>query len=154
MQRFALLTIGKPKEEWVRDATDLYAQRIRHFAQIEMLELAPSRGKTAEQQRAEESERLLAMISKAEGEVWVLDETGEGMMSQSFAAKVSKARDEGTPIVFVLGGAYGFTDAVRKAGRRVIRLSDMTLPHELARVVFLEQLYRALEINRGSGYHH
>jgi 23S rRNA (pseudouridine1915-N3)-methyltransferase len=113
----------------------------------------PSKGRTPDQQCAEESERLLRYIERAEGQVYILDETGDRLTSPQFSEMITKARDAGTPMVFVLGGAYGFTDVVRKAGK-TLRLSDMTLPHELCRVLFLEQLYRAGEIARGSQYHH
>jgi 23S rRNA (pseudouridine1915-N3)-methyltransferase len=154
MQRVTLLTVGKPKETWVRDACELYVQRIRPSLSFTILELAPSRGKDGPAQQAEESDRILKSLESLPGEVWVLDETGKGMTSREFALSMSQARDMGTPMVFVLGGAYGLTEAVRKKAHKVLRLSDMTFPHELCRVVFLEQLYRTCEINRGSGYHH
>ena len=119
-----------------------------------VLELAPSRGKEAGQQQAEESERVLKMLEKMEGEVWLLDERGKAMTSPEFAAEMGRAKDMGRELVFVLGGAYGFTEGVRNKIAKKLRLSDMVLPHELCRVVFLEQVYRAGEIGRGSGYHH
>lgn len=154
MQRVTFLTIGKPKEPWVRDACDLYTQRLHHQLHFTVLDLAPSRGKDGPAQQAEESDRILKMLESMPGEVWVLDETGKGMTSGEFADAVGQAKDRGEQMVFVMGGAYGLTDAVRKKARRTLRLSDMTFPHELCRVIFLEQLYRACEINRGSGYHH
>jgi 23S rRNA (pseudouridine1915-N3)-methyltransferase len=154
MQRLTLLTVGKPKESWVKEACELYVQRIRPHVSFTMLELSPSRGKDGPAQQAEESDRILKSLESLQGEIWVLDETGKGMTSAAFASAIDGARDRGTPIVFVLGGAYGLTDAVRRKAGKVLRLSDMTFPHELCRVVFLEQLYRACEITRGSGYHH
>ncbi len=154
MQRVTLLTIGKPKEQWVKEACEQYLQRLRPQISLTVLELGPSRGKDGVVQQLEESERLLRSLESMQGDIWVLDETGKGMTSMEFAKHLGAARDQGTPSIFVLGGAYGLTDAVRKKARVVVRLSDMTLPHELCRVLFLEQLYRACEINRGSGYHH
>jgi 23S rRNA (pseudouridine1915-N3)-methyltransferase len=154
MQRITFLTVGKPKEPWVRDACELYLSRIRPQISLVVHELSPSRGKDGPAQQLEESDRILKMLENLEGEVWVLDETGKGMTSSQFAACIGQARDMGTTLVFVLGGAYGLTDAVRRKANRLLKLSDMTFPHELCKVVFLEQLYRACEINRGSGYHH
>jgi 23S rRNA (pseudouridine1915-N3)-methyltransferase len=76
------------------------------------------------------------------------------MTSIDFAKAVSKAKDNGRTMVFILGGAYGLTDAFKRAIPHHLRVSDMTLPHELCQVIFMEQLYRAIEIEKGSGYHH
>jgi 23S rRNA (pseudouridine1915-N3)-methyltransferase len=154
MQKITLLTIGKMKEPWAREAAELYIQRLRPQVSLTVLELAPSRGKEGPAQQAEESDRLLKMLESMQGELWVLDETGKGVTSVDFAGAIGRAKDAGAHIIFLLGGAYGFTDAVRKKAQRIVKLSDMTLPHELCRVLFLEQLYRACEINKGSGYHH
>ena len=89
-----------------------------------------------------------------QGQVWVLDETGNAFTSESFARELEKVVDRGDQVIFVIGGAYGLTDAVRSRADRIIRLSDMTMAHELCRAVFLEQLYRAEQILKGTGYHH
>ncbi len=153
MHRITLLTVGRLKETWARQAAELYIERLRPNVQLQVMELAPSKGRQAAQQQIEESQRLLAMLEKMEGEKIILDERGKGMTSRAFSTLIAHARDHGTPITFVLGGAYGLMDTIRTMGH-LLKLSDMTLPHELCRVVFLEQLYRAVEIGRGSGYHH
>ena len=154
MQKITLLTVGKLKESWAREAADMYVQRLRPSVSLTVMELGPSRGKDGPAQQAEESDRILKMLGSMQGEIWVLDETGKGMISKEFSKELEKAKDQGTHLVLVLGGAYGFTDAVRNKAQKLIRLSDMTFPHELCRVVLLEQLYRAFEIQKGSGYHH
>lgn len=154
MQKITLLAVGSFKEEWAKEAAAQYAARLRRDAELEIVEVPASKEKEPVRQKADESRRLLSAAAKTGGEIWVLDETGERLTSASFAQRMSRMRDAGTHAVFLLGGAYGLTDEVRAAAHAVIRLSDMTLPHELCRVVFLEQLYRACEINRGSGYHH
>ena len=113
-----------------------------------------SKEKDAERQKADESHRLIAAMKKMHGTVWILDERGKAMTSPAFAKEIEKAKHAGTPMIFVLGGAYGLSDDVRALSQTHLRLSDMVLPHELCRVVFLEQLYRATEIAKGSGYHH
>ena len=117
------------------------------------MELPASKEKDPDRQREDESTRLLGAAKKLDGDLWILDERGKGMTSEIFAKELGKAHDTGTTLIFILGGAYGLTDAVRSAGR-LLRLSDMTLPHELCRVMFLEKLYGVGEINRGTGYHH
>ena len=153
MHRITLLTVGRLKEPWARAGAELYIERLRPQVQLQIMELAPSKGRQPAQQQIEESQRLLAMLEKMDGEKIILDERGAGMASTAFASFIGGARDRGTPLIFVLGGAYGLTDVVRKSGK-LLSLSKMTFPHELARIVFLEQLYRAVEIARGSGYHH
>ncbi len=154
MQRVTFITIGKPKEPWARDAAEMYVQRLRPQVSLTVMDLGPSRGKDGPAQQAEESDRILKMLESMQGEVWILDETGKGMTSKEFAQTIGHAKVRGMHLIFVMGGAYGLTDAVRKKGHKMLRLSDMTFPHEMCRVVFLEQLYRATEINKGSGYHH
>lgn len=153
MQKITLVSIGRPKESWARDASVFYTERLKHAIKFEIMDLPASRETDPVRQMEDESRRLLAFIADQDADVWVLDERGKAMTSPAFAQEIGNARDAGRPLIFLLGGSYGLTDAVRKAGK-TLRLSDMVLPHELCRVVFLEQLYRALEINRGSGYHH
>jgi 23S rRNA (pseudouridine1915-N3)-methyltransferase len=116
-------------------------------------ELPASKATDSAKQQGEECDRILKILNNVDGDVWVLDERGKAFTTVQFAHELSKATDRGTPLTFVLGGAYGLTDDVRKKGK-LFQLSAMTLPHELCRVVFLEQLYRACEVNKGSGYHH
>jgi 23S rRNA (pseudouridine1915-N3)-methyltransferase len=153
MHRITLLCIGSLKAGWVRGACEEYSARLRSHVRLTIVELPTSRERIPERQRSEESQRLLRALDRVEGRVVILDERGARTTSPQFSKILAEARDAGTPMTFVLGGAYGFSDAVREAGETV-RMSDLTLPHELARILFLEQLYGACEIGRGSGYHH
>ena len=132
----------------------MYEDRLQRHVQFEVIELPPSKQKDAEKQKEEESQRLLDAAVKLDAVLWVLDEKGKAMTSPQFAQALDQLTDAGRSIVFILGGSYGLTDAVREAADVSLKLSDMVMPHELCRVVFLEQLYRAGEIQRGSGYHH
>lgn len=154
MHRISLLCIGNLRESWARDAAKLYTERLKHVFDLRITELVPSHQPNASGQKVEESERLIVSAEKAGGALWVLDETGQQMTSKEFADEIGQLRDRGEPLTFILGGSYGLTDNVRKAAKKIVRLSSMTLPHELCRVVFLEQLYRASEILKGSAYHH
>jgi len=153
MQRVTLLCVGSIKESWAREGCAFYLERLERVAKFDVVELPPSKEKDPEKQKRDESARLIDSANNLGGALFVLDETGKGMTSDQFAQLVGMAKDQGTHLVFMLGGAYGLVDDVKHAGKR-IRLSDMTLPHELCRVVFLEQFYRATEILKGSGYHH
>lgn len=119
-----------------------------------MTELPASKQKDSTKQREEESQAILKKLEKLSGQVWALDERGEAMTSQSFASAIEVVADRGDSVIFVIGGAYGLSDSVRERANQLLRLSDMTLAHELCRMVFLEQLYRAEQIMKGSGYHH
>ncbi len=153
MQRITLLCIGAVKEAWAKDGCAQYLERLERAAKLDVVELPPSKEKDPDKQQRDESARLIDSANKIGGALFVLDETGKGMTSAQFSVLIGAAKDQGTHLVFMLGGAYGLVDDVKHAGKK-IRLSDMTLPHELCRVVFLEQLYRATEILKGSGYHH
>jgi len=153
MQKITLLSIGKVRTPWIADGCAEYAKRLKTAASLLLYELPPGKSPDPARQRDDESGRILETARKLKGEIIVLDETGTRVTSAQFAEALAGARDTGTHLIFLLGGAYGFSDSVRQAGK-TLRLSDMTFPHELCRLLFLEQLYRAGEINRGSGYHH
>jgi 23S rRNA (pseudouridine1915-N3)-methyltransferase len=154
MQRIVLITIGKVKESWAKDACTFYGDRLKHaLKKFDIIELPASRESDSKRQMIDESERILKFLKGYDAEIYILDERGKGMKSPAFAKTINDAKDAGRTIVFVLGGAYGLTADVRSKGS-LLKLSDMVLPHELCRVVFLEQLYRATEIMKGSGYHH
>lgn len=151
MAKVTLLCVGALKFAWAKDACEQYLLRLGPTVTVK--ELSAGKQRDPGKQMQEESDKLLSALEDCEGPVWVLDERGKEMTSPQFAKEVGAAHDRGETLTFVLGGAYGLIDAVR-AGRKMLRLSSMVLPHELCRVVFLEQLYRAREILKGSGYHH
>ena len=98
--------------------------------------------------------RIEQGLKKLSGIILLLDERGTEMTSKEFASFLIKKRENGDTLIFVLGGAYGVGEEIRAKGYQTIALSRMTLPHELCKLVFLEQLYRAHTILEGRGYHH
>jgi 23S rRNA (pseudouridine1915-N3)-methyltransferase len=154
MQHITLLTVGSPRAAWVREGAADFAARIGHALRFEIVSLPASKSTDPGKQREEESQRILDALDGHDGQVWVLDERGKQLSSVQFADAISACRDRGEALTFVLGGAYGMNDALRKRADRLIALSTMTLPHELCQLLFLEQLYRATQIMKGSGYHH
>jgi 23S rRNA (pseudouridine1915-N3)-methyltransferase len=154
MQKITLLCVGKVSTSWVGEGCKQYLDRIKTLARVDVHEIDDSREKDPDRQRRDESARLLSAMAKHKGDSIVLDETGERCTSEAFAKLIGQMFDSGSPAEFVIGGAHGLSEEVRKTGKRVLRLSDMTLPHELARLFLVEQIYRALQIQRGSGYHH
>jgi len=140
--KIRLVSVGKdkgPTSELARE----YAQRIGRFADIEVLELRAA-GPSAEAE---------ALLGKVRGELWALDERGTMLASKELAARLGKLRDSARALTVCIGGDEGLAPRVRDEAQLVWSLSPLTLPHRLARVVALEQIYRAFEILRGGPYH-
>ena len=154
MQRISLLTVGSVKTDYFRFGCEDYVKRLGRTCTFDVIEVPASKQKDAQKQQEEECQVLLQRIEKLSGALWVLDEGGMQYTSANFAQEIGMCADQGQTLTFILGGAYGLTDSLRQKADKILALSAMTLPHELCRLVFLEQLYRAQEIRRGSGYHH
>ena len=149
-----LICIGKLKTSWTREGCQEYSKRLQPMMNLEITELPASKQKDPQKQKEEECASLLKALEKMNGKIWVLDEQGTEFTSEKFSKELGTLRDSGEHLILILGGAFGLTDEIRNKADRRIALSRMTLPHELCRVVLFEQLYRAVQIDRGSGYHH
>ena len=149
-----LLLVGRSERGLVTEGVEHYLGRLVRELPVEQVVLAVAgKGEPAYQQRVE-SERILAALKPGE-KVVVLDERGKMLTSPQFAERLGTWRDQGVrQVAFVIGGAYGMTDAVRDRADLVLALSAMTFPHQLVRVLFAEQLYRAASILQGGPYHH
>ena len=142
-----LITVGKVKTSWIAEGCELYLDRLKHSFTIEERVLKAG---TAE----EEHKKLLECLEDLDAIKILLDERGKQFSSPEFSALLTKQMESVRDVAFVIGGAYGFSDEIRKKADALVSLGKMTLPHELCTVVFLEQLFRADSIRRGSGYHH
>jgi 23S rRNA (pseudouridine1915-N3)-methyltransferase len=133
-----------------------YFNRVKHFFPIELIEIAPERGRQAQSDVAimrAQSARLLAAIPDR-GYTIVLDERGQLLDSLKFAKWIEKLIiDHPYGVNFVVGGDLGFDDTVRRRADKLLSLSPMTLPHQLARVLLMEQIYRACTLMRNIAYH-
>ena len=150
-----VLCVGKLKIPFCKDACAHYLTRIGHHRQILCTEVRDGASSLpVDRRKAEEGQRILGALAPNDI-LLVLDEHGDSLTSLQLAKLLQKLDDSagGCPC-FVVGGAYGLDACVLERARRCISLSPMTLPHELARVVLLEQLYRADCILRKSPYHH
>lgn len=155
--KIRVLFTGKTTEAWVRQGIEQYAGRIRHYVGFELVEL-PDLRQTAslieEQVKAREGEAILKAVRPSDHLV-LLDEHGARFSSVDWARNLEqKAAHLPKDCVFVIGGPYGFSPAVLSRSDEKLSLSPMTFSHQLVRVVFLEQLYRALTIIKGEPYHH
>ncbi|MCD7898794.1 MAG: 23S rRNA (pseudouridine(1915)-N(3))-methyltransferase RlmH [Bacteroides sp.] len=152
-----LLVVGKTIEKHYQDAINDYRQRTRHFIgfDIEVIpELKNTKSLSAEQQKEKEGE----LICKAflPGDVIVLlDEHGKEFRSIDFAAWMEKKlANVNKRLIFVIGGPYGFSPKVYEMAHEKLSLSKMTFSHQMIRLIFVEQLYRAMTILNGGPYHH
>ena len=152
--KLRIIMIGKTDKGFVADGLALYTGRIAKMAAIDQVVIPEAgRGDPAYQQRTE-SERVLAAIKPGE-KIVLLDELGEQLGSTAFADRLQAWKDQGVrQIAFVIGGAYGHSDHLREKAEMILSLSRMTFPHQLVRVLFAEQLYRAHRIMEGRPYHH
>ncbi|MBP9725120.1 MAG: 23S rRNA (pseudouridine(1915)-N(3))-methyltransferase RlmH [Bacteroidia bacterium] len=133
-----------------------YAERLIHYTSftlhtVEAVKKTSS--VTAEQVKQKEGEHILRKLSAADFLI-LLDDKGKEFNSVQFAAQLEKWQLQTKSIVFVIGGAYGFSDAVYQRAQAKLSLSQMTFSHQIIRVIFLEQLYRAFTIIKGEPYHH
>ncbi|MBR6423729.1 MAG: 23S rRNA (pseudouridine(1915)-N(3))-methyltransferase RlmH [Bacteroidales bacterium] len=138
--RVKLLLTGKTNERYLREGMALYTERIGHYVPFEVLEVT--------------DDQILKNIRPGD-HVVLLDERGQSFSSVDWARNLEqKAAHLPKDLVFVIGGAYGFSQEQYARGNELLSLSRMTMSHQLVRLVFLEQLYRAMTIIKGEHYHH
>jgi 23S rRNA (pseudouridine1915-N3)-methyltransferase len=152
--RVVIAAVGKPRDRHLAAAIDDYETRAARYWPLDVVEVreASGRGISPELAKEKEGERILARLPAAVALV-VCDEHGDRLTSAEFATLVNAARDRAKDIAFVIGGAFGLADSLRSRATRAIQLAPWTLPHEMARLVLAEQLYRAGTIVRGEPYH-
>lgn len=134
----------------------VYQERLKHYARVEYKELpdVPAKGLTAEALKEREGEVLMKQL-KSDDVVLLLDENGEHFSSRGFAEMLQRRMNSGVKqLVLIIGGAFGFSDAMYARANGKISFSKMTYSHEMIRLLLLEQLYRAHTILKGESYHH
>ncbi len=155
--KITLLTVGKTDRDWVRQGLDIYVSRLRHyisFSLVEIPELKNVSSFSKDQIKTKEGELILKNIRNTD-DVIILDERGKEYSSVELAGIISnKINYEGKDIVYVIGGAYGFSESVYARANSRLSLSKMTFSHQMVRTIFAEQLYRAFTIMKGEPYHH
>ena len=155
--KITLMTVGKTDVKWVKEGLDLYASRLVHYIPFQIQEIPELKNVSAlsrDQIKQKEGELALKLL-KPSDEVILLDEHGSEFSSIAFARYVEEKVSHGSKdIVFVIGGAYGFSPEMYRRASGKISLSKMTFSHQMVRTVFAEQLYRAFTIIKGEPYHH
>ncbi len=152
----SLITVyyfGKSKYSFIEEGTQLFSDRIKHYTRFESIVLTPKH-KSRDPLKVKQLEALtiLKKIKKSDFLV-LLDENGKTYTSRSYAAQLGKWQMSHPSVIFVIGGAYGFSDEIIKRSNAKLSLSAMTYSHQLIKLVFLEQLYRAFTILKGESYH-
>ena len=152
--RFVVAVVGKPRDAHLAGAIREYENRAGRYWPLEVHEVReePARAGSADLVREREGERLLAAIPAA-AEVVACDVTGRAMSSEQFSTWLQELRERARDVALVIGGAFGLGDVVRRRASASLALAPWTLPHELARLVLAEQLYRAGTIGRREPYH-
>ena len=156
MYKVTILAVDKLRDAHWRAAADEYLRRLPPFAKVDTVEVASEAMTgtvTPAMAMAAEGERLMKRLPPA-GTVIALDRLGKACSSEEFARIIADAGDGGGTVAFVIGGAAGLAPEVLAKANKKISFSEMTFPHEMARVVLLEQLYRAMTILAGKKYHY
>ena len=152
-----LVVVGKTDMKEVEALVTMYSKRINHYVKFAITTLADVRNtrklSEAEQKRLE-GEQILKLINDSD-HLMLLDEHGAELRSIEFADMLQRRMSAGTKrLVFVIGGPYGFSDAIYQRANSKLSLSKMTFSHQIVRAIFTEQLYRAFTIIKGEPYHH
>ncbi|MCZ6917182.1 MAG: 23S rRNA (pseudouridine(1915)-N(3))-methyltransferase RlmH [Gemmatimonadetes bacterium] len=150
---FHVVAVGRVRNRDLATLCDDYAARTRHYAKLEIHEIPDKSRQAKDPARAlrEEGRALLRAIPDAR--LVALCRDGRRVDSRAFAGRLERWQQDGRDLAFVIGGAFGLDTAVRQACEEAISLSDMTYPHEVARLMLLEQIYRGHTILRGEPYH-
>lgn len=155
--KIQLICVGKTERAYLKEGESEYLKRLKHycsFEKIEISELKNAKKLSEDQIKIEEGKLILAKVDRST-QLILLDENGKSFSSVGFSKYLQKKFNQGgKSIVFVVGGAYGFSDELYARSNGKISLSEMTFSHQMVRIFFIEQIYRALTILKGEPYHH
>lgn len=154
--KIVFLVIGKTSERWIEDGMNVFLKRLKHYQKIEFHALPDVKGggKMTPEALKEAEAAVYEKYIESTDTVVLLDENGKEYHSRGFANQIQKWRNAGPKrLVFIVGGAFGFAPSMYARANAQVSMSKMTTSHQLIRVIFLEQLYRAMTILRGEPYH-
>ncbi|MGN1215822.1 MAG: 23S rRNA (pseudouridine(1915)-N(3))-methyltransferase RlmH [Candidatus Cryptobacteroides sp.] len=155
--KISLLTVGRTDIPWVREGLDNYASRLSHYVPFSVIEIPELKNVSSfsQSQIREKEGKLILKSLKPSDRVILLDEHGREYRSVEFAKAIQDTMNSGgKDMIFIIGGAYGFSEEVYSRADGKISLSKMTFSHQMVRAIFAEQLYRAFTIIKGEPYHH
>lgn len=147
-----IITVGKKHESWILDGIERYQKRLKRPFLVEWVFL-PNSAFDGPATRRDDSERILSRLN-ANAFVILLDERGKNIDSPAISRLISDQLNRSRELIFVIGGAYGVDESVRDRADFVWSLSNLVFPHQLVRLILVEQIYRSQEIAAGNPYHH
>lgn len=158
MIKITLIALGKLKEKYLREAVAEYEKRLSRYCDLEVVELEPVKlpdnpsKAQIDSALEKEAEMVLKRLPKG-SEAFTLCVEGKQLSSEEFADRFADFSRQGKEITLIIGSSYGLSERVKTVSNTRLSLSKMTFPHQLFRVMLLEQVYRAFKINEGSTYH-
>lgn len=147
-----IVAVGKKHEDWVSSGVQRYEKRLKQPFDTKWV-LLPHSHFDGDRARQEESESILSRVNDTDF-IILLDEVGKNLSSPEISELCNNAFSNSQKVMVVIGGAYGVSDAVRERASIIWSISRLVFPHQLVRLILIEQLYRAQEIARGGSYHH
>lgn len=155
--KILLIVVGKTDQQWLTEGISQYIDRLSHYSQFELQvipDIRNTRSMEAQVQKVREGEQILKLLQPSD-DVWLLDDKGREMTSPEMARWLEKRMAQSTKrLVFIIGGPYGFSPDVYDRVPGCLSLSRMTFSHQMVRLIFVEQLYRAFSILNNLPYHH
>lgn len=154
--KIKLVIIGKTDESYIKEGVSKYVARLKHYTSFEIVEIPDvkmGKKQNISKQKELEGKEILKHVAKSSFVV-LLDEKGREFTSVGYAQFMQKRMNTGLDLMFVIGGPFGFSDEIYAVSNQKIALSQMTFSHQMVRLFFTEQLYRAFSILKGEKYHH
>lgn len=159
MLNITIIALGKLKEQYLRDASAEYQKRLSTLCKLNIVELTPEKlsdnpsQKEIENALNSEAKKIIEKIPKG-AKIYSMCIEGKQRTSEELSAEIDNLAIEGVSnIVFIIGGSFGLSDEVKKLSHFRLSMSKMTFPHQIARIMLLEQIYRAMQISIGTKYH-
>lgn len=155
--KIKLITIGKTNQSYFIEAENEYLNRLKHYNSIEYIQISDLKNQknlSISEIKKLEGDKILSYIDSEE-HIYLLDDKGKSYTSKDFATFIEHHQKYSSKsLIFIIGGAFGFSDQIYKRSKGKISLSSLTFSHQMVRMIFLEQLYRAFTIIKGEKYHH
>lgn len=147
-----IITVGKLKEKYLIDAVEEYKKRLSKYTKIEIIEVKDESSYEEDKNKEKEAENIIKYIGDKDF-IITLEIDGKEISSVEFASKIENIFNINSNITFIIGGSYGLSNRIKELSNYKLSFSKMTFPHQLFRVILLEQIYRAFKINNNESYH-
>ncbi len=147
-----IITVGKLKEKYLIDAVEEYKKRLSKYTKIEIIEVKDESSYEEDKNKEKEAENIIKYIGDKDF-IITLEIDGKEISSVEFASKIENIFNINSNITFIIGGSYGLSNRIKELSNYKLSFSKMTFPHQLFRVILLEQIYRTFKINNNESYH-